>query len=144
MSASERQRMMPGGMSSYLGCLPQHKKCQYAGNMINAANEESFPKKRCDYTQYNLLPSNKSEGELTYSNRSVTLMMSPLKQHGGSSSSVLCVQPLRASASLLSLSRYSQPFAWSIFRAHLSAGADPLRLRGQCAVAGQPVSPPGL
>uniref|UniRef100_H2SMF8 Endothelial PAS domain protein 1b n=1 Tax=Takifugu rubripes TaxID=31033 RepID=H2SMF8_TAKRU len=65
-SLAEMQRMIPGGMLSYLGCLQQHRKCQYAGNMINAANEESFPKKRCDYAQYNLLPSNKSEGELTF------------------------------------------------------------------------------
>ncbi|XP_056903035.1 endothelial PAS domain-containing protein 1b [Takifugu flavidus] len=61
-SLAEMQRMIPGGMLSYLGCLQQHRKCQYAGNMINAANEESFPKKRCNYAQYNLLPSNKSEG----------------------------------------------------------------------------------
>lgn len=88
------QRVMPGGMSSYLGCLQQHRKCQYAGNMISAGNEESFPKKRCDYTQYNLLPSNKSEGELTYSNGSEKRqrqVMSWLKQYVAPAA-VFCVR----------------------------------------------------
>lgn len=95
--ASEMQRMIPGGMSSYPGCLQQHRKCQYAGNMINAANEESFPKKRCDYAQYNLLPSNKSEGELTFGGPAKTRleaeigMMSSLKQHGSCNRAFPCM-----------------------------------------------------
>lgn len=132
------QRMMPDGVSSYPGCLPQHRKCQYSGNVTKAANEESFPKKRCDYAQYNL-PSNKSEGEFAYNNGSMTWTRR-LQQ--------LCstcgCEPWRASTPFLSLSRYSQPFARPIFWVHLSAGVDPLRLRGQRAVAGQPASPPGL
>lgn len=139
------QRMMPGGVSSFPGCLPQHRKCQYSGNMINVGNVGSFPKKRCDYTQYNQLLSAKSEGELTCCHGSVTLMMSPLKQHASSSSSVLCVHVnIREHPPFLSSSRYSQPFDWSILWAQLPAWVDPLRLRGQCAVAGQPASPPGL
>uniref|UniRef100_H3CWX0 Endothelial PAS domain protein 1b n=1 Tax=Tetraodon nigroviridis TaxID=99883 RepID=H3CWX0_TETNG len=62
LAASEMQRMMPGVASSYPGSLSQHRKCQHAENIINAANAESFSKKRCDYAQYNPLPSNKSEG----------------------------------------------------------------------------------
>lgn len=62
---SEMGRMIPGSMSSYLSCLQQHRKCQYTGNMIGGANEDPFRQKSCSYTQYNLLPSNKTEGELT-------------------------------------------------------------------------------
>lgn len=143
--------MIPGGMSLYPGCLQQHRKCQYAGNMINAANEESFPKKRCDYARYNLLPSNKSGGELTFGGPAKTRleaeigMMSSLKQHGSCNRTFPCApvnppdHPL-----LLSFFRYSQPFAWPFFWVHLSAGVDPLRLWGQCATAGQPAPPPGL
>lgn len=57
---------MPGAVPAYLGCLQQHRKCQYAGNMTNAASEESFPKKRCDFSQFNLLPSDRSKGELIF------------------------------------------------------------------------------
>lgn len=58
-------RMMLGSLSSYLSSLHQHRKSQYTGNVIGGANEEPFPQKSCSYTQYNLLPPNKTEGELT-------------------------------------------------------------------------------
>lgn len=57
-------RMMLGSMSSYLSSLQQHRKSQYTGNVIGGANEEPFLQKSCSYTQYNLLPPNKTEGEL--------------------------------------------------------------------------------
>lgn len=56
-------RMMPGNVSSYLNSLQQHRKSQYAGNTIGGAPEERFPQKSCNYPPYNLLPSNKTEGE---------------------------------------------------------------------------------
>lgn len=56
--------MMLGSMSSYLSSLQQHRKSQYTGNVIGGANEEPFLQKSCSYTQYNLLPPNKTEGEL--------------------------------------------------------------------------------
>lgn len=141
---------MPGGMSSYLSCLQQHRKCQYAGNMINAANQESFPKRRCDYAQYNLLPSNKREGELTYDGclqkrQKDSTVSWPAPRSTNSSVACVHVNASRSSAPFpLLFSRYSQPFAWPVFWVHLSAGVDPLRLRGQCAAAGQPAPPPGL
>ncbi|TMS04778.1 hypothetical protein E3U43_009935 [Larimichthys crocea] len=55
-------RMMPGGMSSCLSSLQQHRKSQYPGNGIGGANEKPFPQKSCSYSQYNMLPSNKTEG----------------------------------------------------------------------------------
>ncbi|KAG8000327.1 Endothelial PAS domain-containing protein 1, partial [Nibea albiflora] len=55
-------RMMPGGMSSCLSSLQQHRKSQYPGNGIGSASEKPFPQKSCNYTQYNMLPSNKNEG----------------------------------------------------------------------------------
>lgn len=59
-------RMMSGSMSSYLSSLQQHRKSQYTGNDTSGANEDPFPPKSCNYTQYNLLPPNKTEGEMTW------------------------------------------------------------------------------
>lgn len=58
-------RMMSGSVSSYLNSLQQHRKSQYTGNTIGGAPEERFPQKSCNYPPYNLLQSNKTEGEPT-------------------------------------------------------------------------------
>ncbi|KAM9344515.1 endothelial PAS domain-containing protein 1b isoform 2-T2 [Symphorus nematophorus] len=55
-------RMMPGSMSSCLSSLQQHRKSQYPGSGIGGANEKPFSQKSCNYTQYNMMPSNKTEG----------------------------------------------------------------------------------
>lgn len=64
LSESEMARMMPGSMAPCLNSLQQHRKSLYAGNGISGRNEKGFPQKSCDYREYNMLPSNKSEGEL--------------------------------------------------------------------------------
>ncbi|XP_070833300.1 endothelial PAS domain-containing protein 1b [Chaetodon trifascialis] len=56
-------RMMPGSsMSSCLSSLQQHRKSQYPGHGIGGASEKPFPQKSCNYTQYNMLSSDKTEG----------------------------------------------------------------------------------
>lgn len=55
-------RIIPGSMSSCFSSLQQHRKSQYPGNGIG---EKPFSQKSCSYTQYNLMPSNKTEGELS-------------------------------------------------------------------------------
>ncbi|KAK2824645.1 hypothetical protein Q5P01_021820 [Channa striata] len=56
-------RMMPGsGMSSRLSSLQLHRKTQYPGHGIAGANDKAFPQKSCSYTEYNTLPSTKTEG----------------------------------------------------------------------------------
>ncbi|XP_070771655.1 endothelial PAS domain-containing protein 1b [Enoplosus armatus] len=59
LAESGMGRMMPCSMSS---CLQQHRKSQHPGNGIAGASEKPFPHKSCNYTQYNMLPSNKAEG----------------------------------------------------------------------------------
>ncbi|XP_034537721.1 endothelial PAS domain-containing protein 1b [Notolabrus celidotus] len=59
LADSSMGRMMPGNMSS---CLQQHRKSQYPGIGIGGANEKHFPQKSCNYSQCNMLPSNKAEG----------------------------------------------------------------------------------
>uniref|UniRef100_UPI0037E7D4BF endothelial PAS domain-containing protein 1b n=1 Tax=Semicossyphus pulcher TaxID=241346 RepID=UPI0037E7D4BF len=49
--------MMPGSMPS---CL--HRKSQYPVSGIGGASEKPFPQKSCNYSQYNMLPSYKTEG----------------------------------------------------------------------------------
>lgn len=56
---------MLGSMSSYLSSLQQHRKSQYTGNVTSGASEDPFHQKSYSYTQYNLLPPNKTEGEVT-------------------------------------------------------------------------------
>ncbi|KAM9365494.1 LOW QUALITY PROTEIN: endothelial PAS domain-containing protein 1-like [Pholidichthys leucotaenia] len=55
-------RMPPGNVNSCLGSLQQPRKCLYTGNGISGGNEKGFPQKSCDYRDYNMLPSNKTEG----------------------------------------------------------------------------------
>ncbi|KAL3971718.1 helicase SRCAP [Sarotherodon galilaeus] len=62
LAESEMARMMPGNMAPCLNSLQQHRKSLYAGNGISGGNEKGFPQKSCDYREYNMLPSNKSEG----------------------------------------------------------------------------------
>lgn len=58
-------RIIPGSMSSCFSSLQQHRKSQYPGNGIGGASEKPFSQKSCNYTPYNLMPSNKTEGELS-------------------------------------------------------------------------------
>uniref|UniRef100_A0A7N6ACJ6 Endothelial PAS domain protein 1b n=1 Tax=Anabas testudineus TaxID=64144 RepID=A0A7N6ACJ6_ANATE len=62
LADSGMSRMTPGSMSSCLSSLQQHRKSQHPGNGIGVANEKGFPQKSCNYTEYNMLPSNKTEG----------------------------------------------------------------------------------
>ncbi|XP_029962866.1 endothelial PAS domain-containing protein 1-like [Salarias fasciatus] len=63
LAESEMRQMMPGSMSSCLSSLQQHRKSQYPGSGgISSATEKAFPQKSCSYTQFNMPPSNKSEG----------------------------------------------------------------------------------
>nr|XP_019962122.1 PREDICTED: endothelial PAS domain-containing protein 1-like [Paralichthys olivaceus] len=55
-------RMMPGSMSSCLASLQQHRKSQFPGNGMSGTNQKVFTRKSCNYSDYNLLPSNKAEG----------------------------------------------------------------------------------
>lgn len=62
LAESVMGRMIPGSMPSRLSSLQQHRKSQYPGNGIGGANEKPFTQKSCSYTQYNMLPSTKTEG----------------------------------------------------------------------------------
>ncbi|XP_018516288.1 endothelial PAS domain-containing protein 1b [Lates calcarifer] len=62
LAESGMSRMMPGSMSSCLSSLQQHRKSQYPGNGIGGASEKAFSQKSCNYTDYNMLPSTKTEG----------------------------------------------------------------------------------
>ncbi|XP_028278819.1 endothelial PAS domain-containing protein 1b [Parambassis ranga] len=62
LAESRMGRVMSGNMSSCISSLQQHRKSLYPGNWISGANEKTFPQKSCNYTDYNMLPSNKSEG----------------------------------------------------------------------------------
>uniref|UniRef100_A0A3B4ZQU0 Endothelial PAS domain protein 1 n=1 Tax=Stegastes partitus TaxID=144197 RepID=A0A3B4ZQU0_9TELE len=62
LTESGMGRMMPGSMASRFSSLQQHRKSQYQGNGISGANEKAFPQKSCSYTEYNMLPSSKTEG----------------------------------------------------------------------------------
>uniref|UniRef100_A0A3Q1G0G9 Endothelial PAS domain protein 1b n=1 Tax=Acanthochromis polyacanthus TaxID=80966 RepID=A0A3Q1G0G9_9TELE len=62
LTESGMGRMMPGNMSSCFSPLQQHRKTQYQGNGISGANEKPFSQKSYNYTDYNMLPSSKTEG----------------------------------------------------------------------------------
>uniref|UniRef100_A0A3Q3JCT5 Endothelial PAS domain protein 1b n=1 Tax=Monopterus albus TaxID=43700 RepID=A0A3Q3JCT5_MONAL len=62
LSGSGMGRMTPSSMSSVLSSLQQHRKSQYPGIEMGGANEKAFPQKSCIYTEYNTMPSNKTEG----------------------------------------------------------------------------------
>lgn len=62
LAESGMGRIIPGSMSSCFSSLQQHRKSQYPGNGIGGASEKPFSQKSCNYTQYNLMQSNKTEG----------------------------------------------------------------------------------
>ncbi|XP_041865491.1 endothelial PAS domain-containing protein 1b [Melanotaenia boesemani] len=62
LTESAMRRMMPGNLSSFFSSLQQHRKSQCPGNGLSGVNEKSFSQKSCSYTEYNMLPSNKTEG----------------------------------------------------------------------------------
>uniref|UniRef100_A0A3Q3JC96 Endothelial PAS domain protein 1b n=1 Tax=Monopterus albus TaxID=43700 RepID=A0A3Q3JC96_MONAL len=62
LTGSGMGRMTPSSMSSVLSSLQQHRKSQYPGIEMGGANEKAFPQKSCIYTEYNTMPSNKTEG----------------------------------------------------------------------------------
>ncbi|XP_029376549.1 endothelial PAS domain-containing protein 1b [Echeneis naucrates] len=62
LTESGMRGVMTGSLSSCLSSSQQHRKSQYPGNGIGAANEKAFLQKSCNYTNYNMLPSNKTEG----------------------------------------------------------------------------------
>uniref|UniRef100_A0A3B4XC12 Endothelial PAS domain protein 1b n=1 Tax=Seriola lalandi dorsalis TaxID=1841481 RepID=A0A3B4XC12_SERLL len=62
LSESGMSRMMSGSMPPCLSSLQQHRKSQYPGNGIGGASEKVFSQKSCNYTDYNMLPSNKPAG----------------------------------------------------------------------------------
>ncbi|KAM3605982.1 uncharacterized protein V6R79_008475 [Siganus canaliculatus] len=63
LAESGLARMMPGSMPSCLSSsLQQHRKSQYPGSGMGRTSDKPFLQKSCDYTQYNMLPSNKSQG----------------------------------------------------------------------------------
>ncbi|CAJ1066810.1 endothelial PAS domain-containing protein 1b [Xyrichtys novacula] len=59
LTDSSMGRMIDSGMSS---CLQQHRKSQYPGTGIGGANEKQFTQKSCKFSQYSMLPSNKTGG----------------------------------------------------------------------------------
>uniref|UniRef100_A0A674C9L4 Endothelial PAS domain protein 1b n=1 Tax=Salmo trutta TaxID=8032 RepID=A0A674C9L4_SALTR len=52
---------IPGGVDKCLSPLQQHRKSQYPG-CVNAASRKSFPEQCCNYKEYRMLPSSKTEG----------------------------------------------------------------------------------
>ncbi|KAM7408281.1 hypothetical protein PAMA_002135 [Pampus argenteus] len=62
LTESRMGRMMPGSTSLCLSSLQQHRKSQYPGNGLGGINEKSFHQKSCNYTDYSMLPSNKTSG----------------------------------------------------------------------------------
>ncbi|KAM4607841.1 endothelial PAS domain-containing protein 1b [Polymixia lowei] len=54
--------MISGGMCQSLSSLQQRRKSQYPGSGICGAPKKTFPQQGCNYTDYSLLPSNKTEG----------------------------------------------------------------------------------
>ncbi|XP_078144831.1 endothelial PAS domain-containing protein 1b [Centroberyx gerrardi] len=53
---------LAGGVSQRLSPLQQHRKSQYPGSVIGGAHKKPFPQQSCNYTEYRMLPSNKTEG----------------------------------------------------------------------------------
>ncbi|XP_076025481.1 endothelial PAS domain-containing protein 1b isoform X2 [Genypterus blacodes] len=51
-------RMAPLCLSS----VQQHRKSQYPGSGIGGAHNKAFPLHSCNYAEYNMLPSNKTQG----------------------------------------------------------------------------------
>lgn len=58
-------RLMPGNGTPFPSFLRQHRTSQYPGDGIGGQNEKPFNRKSCSYTEYNLCPSNKTEGIAT-------------------------------------------------------------------------------
>ncbi|KAM4730221.1 endothelial PAS domain-containing protein 1b [Anableps anableps] len=55
-------RMMPGNEPLFHSSLQKHRTSQYPGDGISGPNEKPFSRKSCSYSEYNLLPSNKTKG----------------------------------------------------------------------------------
>uniref|UniRef100_A0A674CAZ8 Endothelial PAS domain protein 1b n=1 Tax=Salmo trutta TaxID=8032 RepID=A0A674CAZ8_SALTR len=55
---------IPGGVDKCLSPLQQHRKSQYPG-CVNAASRKSFPEQCCNYKEYRMLPSSKTEGKFS-------------------------------------------------------------------------------
>uniref|UniRef100_A0A3Q2PCC8 Endothelial PAS domain protein 1b n=1 Tax=Fundulus heteroclitus TaxID=8078 RepID=A0A3Q2PCC8_FUNHE len=55
-------RMLPGNGPQFPSSLQQHRTSQYPGDGIRGPNDKPFSRKSCSYTEYNPLPSNKTEG----------------------------------------------------------------------------------
>ncbi|XP_037536549.1 endothelial PAS domain-containing protein 1b [Nematolebias whitei] len=62
LTDSGMSRVMHGSAAPFPSPQHQHRKSQYQGNWISGGNEKIFPPKSCSYTDYNTLPSNKSQG----------------------------------------------------------------------------------
>ncbi|XP_056147773.1 endothelial PAS domain-containing protein 1b isoform X2 [Lampris incognitus] len=52
--------MISGSMLQHLS--PMHRKSQYPGSGIGGAPKKPFPQQTCSYTEYSMLPSNKTGG----------------------------------------------------------------------------------
>uniref|UniRef100_A0A8C8M2H4 Uncharacterized protein n=1 Tax=Oncorhynchus tshawytscha TaxID=74940 RepID=A0A8C8M2H4_ONCTS len=52
---------MPGGVDKCLIPLQRHRKSRYPG-CVNGTSRKSFPKQCCNYKEYRMLPSSKTEG----------------------------------------------------------------------------------
>ncbi|XP_055791050.1 endothelial PAS domain-containing protein 1-like isoform X3 [Salvelinus fontinalis] len=52
---------IPGGVGKCLSPLQQHRKSQYPG-CVNGTSRKFFPKQCCNYKEYRMLPSSKTEG----------------------------------------------------------------------------------
>uniref|UniRef100_A0A3Q2ZAV0 Endothelial PAS domain protein 1b n=1 Tax=Kryptolebias marmoratus TaxID=37003 RepID=A0A3Q2ZAV0_KRYMA len=59
---SGMSRIMHSNATPFPSPQQQHRKSQYQGNGTSGGNEKLFSPKSCSYTDYNVLPSNKSEG----------------------------------------------------------------------------------
>ncbi|XP_013883256.1 endothelial PAS domain-containing protein 1 isoform X2 [Austrofundulus limnaeus] len=62
LTDSGMSRMMHGNTTLFPSPQHQHRKSQYQGNGLSGRNEKLFPPKSCSYTDYNILPSDKSAG----------------------------------------------------------------------------------
>ncbi|KAM3863411.1 endothelial PAS domain-containing protein 1b [Diretmus argenteus] len=63
LSAGSLAGTVMARMSQSLNPLQQqHRKAQYLGSGIGGASKKPFPQQSCNYTEYNMLPSNKTQG----------------------------------------------------------------------------------
>ncbi|XP_037829359.1 endothelial PAS domain-containing protein 1b [Kryptolebias marmoratus] len=62
LTDSGMSRIMHSNATPFPSPQQQHRKSQYQGNGTSGGNEKLFSPKSCSYTDYNVLPSNKSEG----------------------------------------------------------------------------------